>query len=412
MRYRFIIIAAGFGWLACLYGCDQKADVGAVCADKPVQAAAVSGQHAADYQIRLLDLAFETASAIPMNPHIKDRSRAQQAVVMTCLKLEQPGRAARYCEGIDDWRRGLCYGELAFYHAKRGAVEEAKDYLAKAQQHGDEAQEWRKDAIKTKMAEVLVLLGQNDKANQYEIGVVDSQKGKVAGIRAMQCDEQTLDAQMQALEMLSKEGNYDVLRNVEQAYAQLFNRFYSDTQRRDQIEQKIKSTWNTMPYFVRMELLMTLAGFALDHNDTSKALELVNEADQLLSGGQWRPEHRISMIAGLSALRFKASDQTKAQTDCQAALALYNDQRQAIVNIDRAEVLHRLAEAYQATGDTRTALRVYKQAVEEGVENPNSRPRAEDLSAACCSLAWSAVEPDAELWKRLSQIREGLSQPW
>jgi tetratricopeptide (TPR) repeat protein len=372
----------------------------------------ISDQPLAEYQVKLLDLAFQTASAIPKNPHIKDRSRAQEAVVTACLKLEQPGHAAQYCEGIDDWRRGLCFAELAFYYAKRGAVEPAKDYLAKARKICDEAQDWRKDTINVKMAQVLVLLGQNDQASQYEIGVVDSQKGKVAGIRAMQCDEGAFDEQMQALASLGKEGGFDILQNIEQAYAVLFNRFYSDTQRRDRTEREMKSLWNTMPYFIRMELLMTLAGFALNHGDAVKALELVHEADQLVKDGQWRLDHRISIIAGLSALRFRAGDTVTARNDCDAVLGLYDAQRLSIVNIDRARTLHKLAEAYQVMGDTETALMVYKKAVEEGVENPNSRPRAEDLSAACCSLALSAVEPDAELWDRLNQIREGLSQPW
>ncbi len=393
-------------------GCDRKSDVGPSAMAIPVQAASIPDLPMAEYQARLLDLAFQAACSIPTNPHIKDRSRAQEAVVMTCLKLEQPGRAAQYCEGIDDWRRGLCYAELAFYYAKRGAVELAKDSLAKARKISDEAQDWRKDTINVKMAQALVLLGQGDQASQYEIGVVDSQKGKVEGIRAMQCDDGAFDEQIQVLESLGKEGGFDILQNVEQAYALLFNRFYSDTQRRDRIEQKMKSVWNTMPYFVRMELLMTLTGFALNHSDAVKALELVQEANQLLEDSQWRMDHRISTMASLSALRFKAGDKTKARNDCDAAQALFDVQRLSIVNIDRARTLHKLAEAYQVMGDTKTALMVYKKAVEEGVENPNSRPRAEDLSAACCSLALSAVEPDAELWARLNQIREGLSQPW
>ena len=63
-------------------------------------------------------------------------------------------------------------------------------------------------------------------------------------------------------------------------------------------------------------------------------------------------------------------------------------------------------------GDTATALSAYKRAVEEGVENPNSRPRAEDLSATCLSMAVHGVEPDAVLWTRIRQINDGLGDPW
>jgi len=82
------------------------------------------------------------------------------------------------------------------------------------------------------------------------------------------------------------------------------------------------------------------------------------------------------------------------------------------VNIYRAGALRPLAEAYQSMGDTAAALTVFKKAVEEGVENPNSRPRVEDLSATCRSMALSGVEPDADLWARLREVFTGLGQPW
>ena len=92
--------------------------------------------------------------------------------------------------------------------------------------------------------------------------------------------------------------------------------------------------------------------------------------------------------------------------------ALYREHASSIVNIDRADVLRSLAETYQVLGDSMTSLSVYRQVIEEGMINPNSRPRAEDLSTTCCSMAILAVEPDSQLWTRIHQIREGLGQPW
>jgi len=82
------------------------------------------------------------------------------------------------------------------------------------------------------------------------------------------------------------------------------------------------------------------------------------------------------------------------------------------VDIYRAETLCPLAEAYRTLGDAASALAVYKRAVEEATVNPNSRPRAEDLSAICCSLAKHEVEPDLELWARLTKVHDGLGEPW
>jgi hypothetical protein len=50
--------------------------------------------------------------------------------------------------------------------------------------------------------------------------------------------------------------------------------------------------------------------------------------------------------------------------------------------------------------------------VEDCAANSDSKPRAEDLSATCCSMAESGVEPDAGLWTRMRAIRDGLREPW
>jgi hypothetical protein len=63
-------------------------------------------------------------------------------------------------------------------------------------------------------------------------------------------------------------------------------------------------------------------------------------------------------------------------------------------------------------GDGAAAVAVYKRCVEEGVANPNSRPRADDLAATCCSMALHGVEPDAALWSRLIQVEGKLGDPW
>jgi hypothetical protein len=117
-------------------------------------------------------------------------------------------------------------------------------------------------------------------------------------------------------------------------------------------------------------------------------------------------------MARQAALRHRAGDRDQARRDLDQALALFDSQRKGIVDIFRAGALRAVAEAYQSMGDDRTALRVYKKAVEEGVANPNSRPRAEDLSATCRSMALKGVEPDAELWARIRHIQSGLGQPW
>jgi tetratricopeptide (TPR) repeat protein len=157
---------------------------------------------------------------------------------------------------------------------------------------------------------------------------------------------------------------------------------------------------------------MELVDFSLAHEDKAKALELVNEAGKMIDSASWQPRFLIPLKARLSALRFRAGDEIPAQAQMQDALDFFFTNQEKIVNIDKAQLLRSLAEAYQAMGDNAAALDIYKRAIEAGVENPNSRPRAEDLAATCCSMALHMVEPDMKLLNRIREIHDGLNDPW
>ena len=59
-----------------------------------------------DFQHQLIDLAFESASLIPVKPHIKDRSRKQEEVILACIELGLPNKALGFIPQIENWREG------------------------------------------------------------------------------------------------------------------------------------------------------------------------------------------------------------------------------------------------------------------------------------------------------------------
>jgi tetratricopeptide (TPR) repeat protein len=385
-------------------GCGNRGQAGASGAgeDSTLQA----------YQRDLLDLAFEAASAMPLEPHVKNRSRAQEVVVLACFELNQPQRARRYIEGIVNWRRGTAYADLAFHLARNGLIDEVENDLERAAEIAEETEDWRRDRIKAKIARAYAYLGLTETAETFGQGIEASESGTLAQVRAMVCPADAFEGHIEKLETLASADNFDVVRGALAAYAELFKRFYADIEKRALTEQKIKASWDNMPPFVQIELLSQLAEYALDHDDRAKALELVNEAEALMDAATWRPRPQVPLMAGLAALRFRAGDEERGREEIQQALELFESKRNEIVNIYRAETLRPVAEAYQAMGQTASALEVYVRAVEAGMENPNSRPRAEDLTATCCSMAVHAVEPSANLWNRIREIRDGLGDPW
>ncbi len=386
-------------------GCSEKQDV-------QEQQKELIDEPLALYQGQLLDMAMDVATAIPVQPHIKDRSKAQEAVIEACLELDQPKRALAYIEKIENWRRNLCYANLAYYCARHGCPDDAKAYLDIAGQYPKEKQEWRINRIKTQIAKTRTVLGQNKQARQIRKDLADSPEDEKAQAQGQIGGDKSFEDQLKALDALVKVGGFDPLQVAVRAYAQLFNRYYDDTAKRDRIEEKLKIAWKQLPVAIRMEVIIELAEFALNHRDAEKALKLVDEGQAFIDGSEWPLEYHVAFMGQLIELRFRAGDMEQAKADAAEALALFNKKRKGIVDIYRAAALRPLAQAYHVIGDTNAALDVYKQVVEEGMGNPNSRPRAEDLSATCSSMALYNVEPDESLWARIKEIRDGLSDPW
>ena len=151
------------------------------------------------------------------------------------------------------------------------------------------------------------------------------------------------------------------MENALKTCANFFNRFYDDTERRSLVEGKIKTSWGKLPVFMRIEPLAELAGFALDHADQAKALELVNEAQLFMDGAQWRPEHHIPMISKLVKLRFRAGDRQNARTYADALLALFDSQGDKIVeHLSGGERFASLRRRISRWATRRPHWRVYK----------------------------------------------------
>lgn len=400
----FVLVGAGLSVAG--VGCDSKepTETTFVLEDAPLKS----------FQSRLLEIAFEAGSAMPIEPHIKNRSRVQESVVAACLRLDQRQRALRYIERIENWRRGSAFADLAFQCAQEGAtLGDVEPYLEEALVIAEGAEDWRRDRIRALVAKTRAYLGQADKAAQLEEGLEEAESGKVAHAQAMICPASSFDEQMDALAKLAESGQFDAVKNVLGAYAELFNRFYADRERRVLILERIKGSWNSMPALIRIELLMQLADFALTHGDQALALELVNEAGVLfVDTAPWQPRFEIPLKAALAERRFRAGDPQGAREQAQEALEHFDAKREVIVNIERAGMLRPIAEVYYAMGETAASLDLYRRAVEAGVENPNSRPRAEDLAATCCSMAVHGLEPDVGLLKRIGEIKDGLGDPW
>jgi hypothetical protein len=368
----------------------------------------------------LLELAFSAASAIPMDPHAKTRSRHQADVLAAGLTLDQPLRARGWADAILDWRRGLALAEYAHWCAGHGARAEAERCLPLAAEIADaivkaeDGQAWRRDRIRSRIAATWLVLGEPAKAAPYASDVEDSETGFVDAAKARLVTDATYAESLVALESVLATGGLDAARSALSTLIALHDRFWADEARRTQLEARIRKGPDRikLPPGIRLELLFELAASAARHQDGAKVRELADAARGIFDEQTWLAEDCVATLATIATVRARGGDVDGARKELEIALARYDAERERIVDIWRARPLRKVAEGFVALGEKDLALATYRRAASEGHVNPNSRPRAEDLVATCLSLALSGCEPDGPSLEQLRALRAGLGQPW
>jgi tetratricopeptide (TPR) repeat protein len=369
------------------------------------------------WQAELLELAMDAAGALPVYPHIKTRSLAQESVVEACIALGQPRRALECNARIGNWRRGVGYAGLALHLAERGIADGVDELVAlaevEARLEGEEnPQDWQRDLIRSKIAAALLQLGRAGDALAFESGVEDAEYGRIAAAKSALLSRDELEVRLAELDALLATATLDQLRSALVAAIELYARAFGEQELRARCEDWIARASLKVPAQIRLETRLELSRRAVEQGDPAEALTQVTHARAVLDGQQWLPEDRVPLTARVAAARFAAGDVETARRELSEARRAYDEGYESIPDFWRGSALRPLAEACASTGEREQALTLYRRAAEEGVRNPNARPRTEDLVATCLSLARLGVQPDKDLVERLRATRTGLTDPW
>ena len=369
----------------------------------------------APWRQELLDRAWAAASAMPLVPHVKNRSRAQESVVDACLVLGLESKAEKFALEIVNWRSAAALSSVALQHARGGHKAEARRVARAtealiAKNSSETAQEWQDERVRARLAATYVWIGDKADAARLAPGIGEAEAGAVQNAVAAQASPEDADSRFAAIDKAVTTGGFENVRNALVACAELHARCWNDVERRERAERTIREGWTLLPLRVRIELLEKLATTRIEKG--AEALTLVAEIRTLIESAQWLPEDRAPLRAQVALLRYRAGERQEARLELDAANAGYERDRAEIVDIYRAGALRPIAESYAAMGDPAEARRVFARALEEGTLNPNSRPRADDLVATSLSMAKAGVEPDAALRARLEQIAKALGEPW
>ena len=369
------------------------------------------------WQTELLEIAFESACAFPLQPHIKNRSRAQEQVIQTCLALDQPRRALDYLPEIKNWRRGAAWSDLATWCVEHELELDVQPFLDLAEEvalNFPDAQDqgWRRDRIRAKIGRVHLLLGQHEQALPYTQDLEGSEVGTVTATQAELADAEQYEDQVKAVEAVFELGDFDPSRAALSTCSALYARYYEHEERRERVGELMKKGSQQLPMEIRIRWMTELADVASAHEDFETASEWLEEAHTVFESVDWSPRYGFPLRALLAASQWRAGNRQDARSQANQLLTDFAAHREAILEFERAETLRPLAEAYQVMRESDLALTVYRTTVEEGALNVNARPRCDDLVATLCSMAANGVEPDEQLFERLREISKGLGDPW
>lgn len=387
----------------------------AVVADVPIDG----------YRRDLLQLAFDSASKFPPYPHKKNRGRAQDLVVSACFELEQPKLAAEMAPMVEGWRRGAAFADYAWCCAKVGDKAGTDKYIELAQKvlhdeaKDENAQEWRSDRVRIKIARALRTIGDDEQAKEFvsrvateSAGAVDrSWTGTMAShIAAMSRD----DASRELLRITDSFLN----QALGEQYTSLMlisgihGRFFDDAEIRETCEERLFVRFEKLPTNLRLDAMAPLVGHYVDHEDFDGGRKVITTMTDLMAKFSWRAEERLPQLARIAELRHLVGDGARAEKELEEAFRYYNDNRDKIVNIYRCEALRPLALAWHTLGKTAQADDLIALCLEEALENPNSRPRCDDLVETLIAMAKKQQKPSAELWQRMREISTALGDPW
>ena len=360
----------------------------------------------------LLEQAMGVSNSIPSRIHDRERAQCQEWVVLGYLDAGDPLSAARCAESIEGWRRGECEGLIGVHYALKGDRDLALKYARLAEDRSKGQQDWRRERMLIEAAKVHAILGNAAVARELSAGASEAETGKVEGAVVSVLTPDQFEAQTKILDAVLDSGTFDGMRNALDAYLPLVRRMTDQRALALAAADRIDKALPSMPMDLQIIYGTRLAGALHALGETDRAQRRLGQAADQVAATTFLPEDLTPMQVEVAKARAELGDAAGARAALDAALASYEARKKEIVDVFRARSPRALAEGYALLGDHATSETCYLEALSAGSINPNSRPRAEDLTATLVSMARSRAAATPALRAKIQACRKGLGDPW
>ncbi len=358
-----------------------------------------------------LDWAFRFASAITSDD--RDRSKAQQVVVLDLAEIGQLESAARRADSIVGWHRGAAYADIAALYAASGDEARARALIAKAESAQREAEGWHGPRIATHVAQAHAMLGEPASAAAIadSVAAADPRQysGRAAATRATaHAARGEFDQAMALLDGLGGDDDLEIAWARVTGYVAVARQpRVTAKQRRTALDAALTAA-ATVPGWKQAEALESLADEFRRDGALARARELLRRAEALVLPITDTLSIRPALLSNLARKWAGVGDVDHARlllAEAEAAVP-------SAMTIERPPILANIASSWVAVGATTEASRVYGMAFDAAETLVNARPRALAVVEICRSMGKARLDPEAATRQRLESLLAGLRDPW
>lgn len=360
----------------------------------------------------LMDEAYAVATSIPVDPHARDRAKMQELVALACVEIGDLEAARRYADPIAGWRRGEALAIVAQKLAAHGDAPAARALATDAMALHEDERYWARERVATEVAKAFALLGERVPEELASREQLPAEFGRREALEAGTAGAARTAELADAFDRAIATRNFDLARGAIAGYLAVLSRPGLDAAMRDRATAAVDAALPGLPKDLQVTTDLELAEALHAAGRADAAAERLRRGAATFRGTAFLAEDIAPIGARVALARLRLGDPAGAREELDALRAAYRARREEIVDLRRATSLRALAEGYARVGARAEALGCWADALEEGVGNPNSRPRAEDLCATCVSMATCGVDPPPPMRRRIDGIRAGLGEPW
>jgi tetratricopeptide (TPR) repeat protein len=402
-------ILRGAAWAACLAAALGPAASTPAPAQSPPPAAPASSHDPAG--LDALNFAFRFATAIATDA--RDRSRAQEAVVLDLAALGAIDQALERAEWIEDWRRGTALADLAVALVQEGKAEEARKVIARAEEFRKGVTDWKGLRIEAHISQALAALGEVAPSRKIASELAASDPRQYAGraaatVASAHAVRGEFDEAMLALAGLGDETDLEIAWWRTAGYLGVARQAHLSRPERLKALDAARRSAETVAGWKRAETLESIAEEYRLLGQQNSAREALNAADRIVVPLAPTMPIKAPLLSNLARAWARLGEKPHARSLLRQAL---EELPQALL-IDRPAILANIAGSYGEAGDEKEERRLYDRALESAEGLVNARPRALAAVEICRSLARRGQSLDDPTRQRLERLLGGLKAPW